>query len=141
MTTMVMDVDTTVQNTANQVTRTMPPFKVSVHIDTEVLDPEAVRRKANAWLLLYAGHLLRADKPELLLEDGELRWRYASMLTSPRGGDVGIVGRIQLRAKTGEIIATEALRDQLLVNARILLAQKESNQTKVELAEIVDDVA
>jgi len=135
-----MDLDTTAQSTT-KMTQTLPPFKVSVHIDTEVLDPEAARRKANAWLLLYAGHLLRADKPELLLEEGELLWRYAIVLTSPHGGDVGRIGQIQVRAKTGEIVATEALRDQLLVNARILLAQKEHKQTKVELEEIVDDVA
>lgn len=110
----------------------MPPFKVSVHIDTAVLDPEAARRKANAWLLLNAGHLLRVDKPELRLEDGELLWRYTIMLTSPRGGDVGRIGQIQVRAKTGEIVATEALRAQRLVNARSLLTQKERNQTKVD---------
>lgn len=106
-----------------QTTKPQPKFRVAVHIDTEVLDPEAARRKANVWLLLYAGHLLRADFPELIL-DKELMWRYAVVLTSPQGGDVGRIGQIHVHATTGEVIALESLESELTANAKLLIAQR-----------------
>ena len=33
-------------------------MQVTVHIDTEVLNPEVARRKANVWLLETVGNLL-----------------------------------------------------------------------------------
>lgn len=98
-----------------------PKLPISVHIDTEILHPDAARRKANAWLLLYAGHLLRADAPELIL-DQELIWRYDVILTSPRGGDVGKVGQIRVRATTGEVLAELSLGDEFADNADKLIA-------------------
>lgn len=140
MTAMVMDVDTTTQSHIKPATQARPPYKVSVHIDTEVLDPEVARRKANVWLLLYAGHLLRADHPELILEDDVLFWRYQIVLTSPKGGDVGAIGQIRLQATTGEVIAPEGLPDELLTNARMLLGYKENQQAHAQPTEsTVDD--
>ena len=59
---MVLSTKQTIKK-ANQSTK----MQVSVHIDTEVLDPEVARRKANVWLLMNVGNLLRADDPELIL--------------------------------------------------------------------------
>jgi hypothetical protein len=70
MTIMVIPAEAPTKSINKTVATKLPPFKVAVHIDTEVLHPEVARRKANAWLLLYAGHLLRADNPELIWEDG-----------------------------------------------------------------------
>jgi hypothetical protein len=104
-----------------------PRLRIAVHIDTEVLDPEVARRKANVWLLLYAGHLLRADCPELVINDG-LFWRYDVILTSPRSGSVGKVGQIHVQADTGEVVATDSLRDEYLQQAKRLLATRPSQE-------------
>lgn len=99
-----------------------PKLHIAVHIDTEVLDPEVARRKANVWLLLYAGHLLRADYPELIL-DKSLMWRYTVVLTSPKGGDVGKIGQIHVQAATDEVIAEETLSNDLRANAEALITR------------------
>lgn len=118
------------------VERVAPPkLPISVHIDTEVLHPDVARRKANAWLLLYAGHLLRADAPELIL-DQELLWRYDVILTSPRGGDVGKVGQIRVRATTGEVLADDSMRDEYLMNAKDLPASLKADQAIPDLCEM-----
>lgn len=119
MPTMVVPTDPINRQTA----KSPPKLHIAVYIDTEVLDPEVARRKANVSLLLYAGNLLRADYPELIL-DKDLLWRYTVVLTSPRGGDVGRIGQICVQAATGEVIASESLSRDLIANAEALGTHK-----------------
>lgn len=122
MTTMVLPIEQMNLPT----TKSPSKLQIKVHIDAEVLDPEVARRKANVWLLLYAGNLLRADYPELIL-DKDLLWRYTVVLTSPGGGDAGKIGQICVRAATGEVIASESLSRELIANAEALGARKRAN--------------
>ncbi len=122
MTTMVLPIEQMNLPT----TKSPSKLQINVHIDAEVLDPEVARRKANVWLLLYAGNLLRADYPELIL-DKDLLWRYTVVLTSPGGGDAGKIGQICVRAATGEVIASESLSRELIANAEALGARKRAN--------------
>ena len=128
MTTMVVPIDAPAKAktkiTSKTTLKIAPKFRVAVHIDTEVLDPEVARRKANVWLLLYAGHLLRADNPELILEEGELLWRYDVLLTQISYGVVGKIASICVRAATGEVMADPTIRSEWLATARALLQQK-----------------
>ena len=96
-------------------------LQVSVHIQAEVLSAEAARREANYWLLENVGNLLRADNPELVLGD-RLVWRADIVLTSPTQGQVGMVGRIEIDAITGEVLADETLAEELNPRARALTA-------------------
>lgn len=123
MTTMVVPTE---QNN-QQTTKPQPTFRVAVHIDTEVLDPEVARRKANVWLLLHVGHLLRADFPELIILDKELMWRYSVVLTSSQGGDVGRIGQICVYATTGEVITSETLCNELIANTNALVKRLNFN--------------
>lgn len=122
MTTMVLPIEQMNLPT----TKSPSKLQIKVHIDAEVLDPEVARRKANVWLLLYAGNLLRADYPELIL-DKDLLWRYTVVLTSPGGSDAGKIGQICVRAATGEVIASESLSRELIANAEALGARKRAN--------------
>jgi hypothetical protein len=124
MTIMVIPVEAPTKSINKTVATKLPPFKVAVHIDTEVLHPEVARRKANAWLLLYAGHLLRADNPELIWEDGVLLWRYDVLLTNINYGTVGKIACIRVDAATGEVLADQSVRHEWNANARELLQQK-----------------
>ncbi len=81
---------------------------VSVHIQAEVLSAEAARRRANVWLLENVGNLLRAESPELVLDE-QLIWRVDIVLTSPAQGEVGLVGRLELDATTGKSISRRDL--------------------------------
>lgn len=96
-------------------------LQVSVHIQAEVLSAEAARREANYWLLKNVGNLLRADNPELVLGD-RLVWRIDVALTSPARGQIGVVGRIEIDATTGEVLADETLAEELAPRAHALIA-------------------
>lgn len=122
MTTMVLPIEQMNLPT----TKSPSKLQINVHIDAEVLDPEVARRKANVWLLLYAGNLLRADYPELIL-DKDLLWRYTVVLTSPQGGNVGRIGQICVQATTGEVLGSEALSQELIANAEALGKHKRVN--------------
>ena len=98
-------------------------MQVSVHIDTEVLDPEGARRKAIVWLLMNVGNLLRADDPELILQDGQLSWRCDVLLTRIDHGIIGTIGRIHIGAIHGEIIEEPGIWPTLNTNAIALLKQ------------------
>ena len=94
---------------------------ISLHVQAEVLAAEVVRRRANVWLLKHIGNLLRAESPELVLGD-RLVWRVEVTLISPSRGRVGLLGRLELDAITGEVLADESLAEELLPRARALTA-------------------
>lgn len=96
-------------------------LQVNVHIQAEVLSAEAARRQANFWLLEHVGNLLRAEPPELVLGD-RLVWRADIVLTSPRRGRVGTVGRLEIDAITGEILANDKLAEEIIPLAANLTA-------------------
>jgi hypothetical protein len=102
-------------------TNEAPRLQVSVHIQAEVLSAETARRRANVWLLENVGNLLRAESPELVLSD-RLVWRMDIVLTSPSRGRVGRVGRLELEATTGDILADETLAQEIIPLARALIA-------------------
>jgi hypothetical protein len=93
---------------------------VNVHIHTEILSGETARRKANSWLLMNAGNLLRADNPELLLSE-KLVWRFDVLLTYPQQGIVGAVGRLHLDALTADILDPDSVVQQFVNHADALI--------------------
>jgi hypothetical protein len=131
MTTMTLPTPATEIPESVTAAQTAAKMRIAVHIDTEVLHPEVARRKANVWLLMYAGHLLRADRPELVIEpDQDLMWRYDVILTSPKSGDVGKVGQLRVRAANGEVLAPEAYGDELADTADHLVEKPKSRDAE-----------
>lgn len=112
-------------------TKTKRPFRssnptearmqVTVHIDTEVLNPEVARRKANVWLLETIGNLLGAENAELILSE-PLRWRFDVILGlpdlgHPGSGDLFRVGTIEVNAADGEVLNQLELAKDLHTSA------------------------
>lgn len=96
-------------------------MQVMVHVETEVMDPEIARRKANVWLLETVGNLLGAQNAELILSE-PLCWRYDVILgmpdlDHPGTGDLFRVGMIEVDATTGEILNQEQLAQELHTSA------------------------
>ncbi len=102
-------------------TGNVPRVQVSVHIQAEVLSAEAARRQANVWLLENVGNLLRTEPPELVLGE-RLIWRVNVTLTSPTQGQVSHVGQLKIDAATGDVLADEALAQEIIARARALAA-------------------
>lgn len=121
MNSMVLSTQSTSTTHAQPIVKSPAKLRIAVHIEAEVLDPEVARRKANVWLLMYAGNLLGAENPELVINHG-LRWRVDVILTSPKRGHIGKVGHLCLDAITGEVMATETLPEELRANADALIA-------------------
>ncbi len=94
-------------------------MQVSIHIQTEVIAPEIARKRANGWLLDNVGNLLRAETPELIL-DKSLIWRADVVLTSPAHGVLGYVGRLEIDALTGEVLADTETGETLIAHAQNL---------------------
>lgn len=96
-------------------------MQVTVHVDTEVLDPEVARRKANVWLLETVGNLLGAENAELILSE-PLRWRFDVILGLPDlerigAGDLFRIGKIEVNATSGEILNQPELVEELHTSA------------------------
>lgn len=96
-------------------------MQVTVHVDTEVLDPEVARRKANVWLLETVGNLLGAENAELILSE-PLRWRFDVILglpdlERPGAGDLFRIGKIEVNATSGEILNQPELVEELHTSA------------------------
>ncbi len=98
-----------------------PRMMVNVHIQAEIISDEAARHKANVWLLMNAGNLLRADHPELLLDE-ELTWRFDVLLTYPDQGVVGKVGKLRVDATAGTVLDSTDIVEQFTANTDALTA-------------------
>jgi hypothetical protein len=96
-------------------------LQINIHVQAEVLSAEAARQQANVWLLENIGNLLRAEAPELVLGD-QLVWRMDVTLTSPTRGRIGQVGRLEVEATTGKVLATETLAQEIAPRAQALAA-------------------
>ena len=94
-------------------------MQVRVYVQAEVLSAEAVRRRANVWLLENVGNLLRAESPELVLGE-QLTWRVDVVLTSPTRGHIGRVGRLEIDATAGAVLADKSTIQEILTHARAL---------------------
>ena len=105
------------------------PLRVDVHVEAEVIGSEIARRKANVWLLMNAGNLLRADHPRLVMLD-KLLWEYDVLLTWPSHGTLGMVGTIQVDAKTGEATADSTLSESIADAADALVKEKGLKKNK-----------
>jgi hypothetical protein len=100
-------------------TDTASRVQISVHVQAEVVSAEAARRRANVWLLENVGNLLRAEEPELVAGE-TLTWRVDVVLTSPTRGALGRVGRLEIEAMTGEVLADETIAREIVDHAQAL---------------------
>jgi hypothetical protein len=96
-------------------------LQINIHLQAEIISAEAARREVNFWLLENIGNLLRAENPELVVGD-RLVWRLDIVLTSPTRGRVGPVGRVEIEATTGEVLADETLVKELSPRAHAFIA-------------------
>lgn len=96
-------------------------MEVAVHLQATVMAPEAALRRANVWLSMYAGHLLQAEEPELILGE-PLRWRFRILRSAPRLDAPGHthcqgIGTLLMDAVSGEVIEPKETIESLITNA------------------------
>lgn len=80
------------------------------------IDPHIARRKANGWLVSHVGSVI-AQQPQLMQENGRLRWRFAAFLATMGHPLRGPVGFVDVDAYSGEVLTKENDAEELIVNA------------------------
>lgn len=84
--------------------------------ESALIDPHIARRKANGWLVSYVGSVI-AQQPQLIQENGRLRWRFMAYLATKGHPLRGPVGSIDVDAYQGEVLADESTANYLINNA------------------------
>lgn len=97
--------------------------QLNVHISVEAtvnVDAKSARRRVTAWLASEVGNMLIAGEPRLVISENTV-WRLPALLTSSERGIIGEVGCVDVDAVTGELIAGNELRTQLVNNVNGLI--------------------
>jgi hypothetical protein len=78
------------------------------------------RQKASGYVGDRISHLMGGDEPTLLLSQERLVWRVPIILTSPSKGSLGIVGTIDVDARTGSLLIADNFDEQVQERAKTL---------------------
>jgi hypothetical protein len=79
------------------------------------------RQKASGYVGDRISHLMGGDEPALMLTQGHLVWRVPIILTSPSQGTIGLVGVLDVDARTGSLLLPPDFEEQVKARARALV--------------------
>lgn len=88
------------------------------------------RQKVGGYIGGSVSHMMGGDEPSLVWSVGRLVWRVPIQLTSPRRGLLGIIGTLDVDARTGQLVVTPEIIDQIQTNAQSLIADPTSTTTE-----------
>ena len=78
------------------------------------------RQKVSGYVGDRISHLMGGDEPTLVLTKGQLVWRVSVILTQPSQGVAGIVGVMDVDARTGSFIVKPDFAEQVKTRARAI---------------------
>jgi len=87
------------------------------------ITPFTARQKVSGYVGYNISHMMGGDEPSLVFSKGRLIWRVPIIFTRPHEGILGIVGQIDVDARTGRLIVTPDLAKQVQANAEQILAR------------------
>ena len=90
--------------------------ELDIHISVVAalrVDAGTARRRVTAWLVSEVGNMLIGGTPQLVISKRTI-WQVPVILTSSSVGTVGQVGTVEVDAESGEMLASEGLREQIL---------------------------
>jgi hypothetical protein len=96
--------------------------ELDIHISVVAalrVDAGTARRRVTAWLVSEVGNMLIGGTPQLVISKRTI-WQVPVILTSSSVGTVGQVGTVEVDAESGEMLASEGLREQILDYVRHL---------------------
>lgn len=85
------------------------------------ITPFTARQKVNTYVGEHVSHMMGSDEPALRYSRGRLIWRVPVILTSPFKGTLGIVGYLDVDARTGRLLAPANFIEEVEANARTLV--------------------
>ncbi|MBK9054164.1 MAG: hypothetical protein IPL78_25600 [Chloroflexi bacterium] len=82
------------------------------------ITPFTARQKVNSYVGDCISHMMGSDEPALRYSQGRLIWRVPVILTSPFKGTLGIVGYLDVDARTGRLFVPANFVEEVQANAR-----------------------
>ncbi len=111
----------------NTLTREQSPFRISDDViiarpGEPIVNITAftARQKVSGFVGDRISHLMGGDEPTLVLAQERLVWRVPITLTRPALGIVGVVGILDVDARTGHLIIPSDFAQQVENRARAL---------------------
>ncbi len=87
------------------------------------ITPFTARQKVSGYVGYHISHLMGGGEPSLVLSKGHLVWRVPIIFTRPHEGVLGVVGKIDVDARTGRMTIPHNLAAQVEANAEQILAR------------------
>jgi hypothetical protein len=84
------------------------------------------RQQVSGYVGSYISHLMGGAEPSLILSQNRLRWRVPILFTSPDRGPIGIVGNLDVDARTGQLLVPDNFVEKLEANAQALVESSPS---------------
>lgn len=78
------------------------------------------RQQVSGYVGSHISHLMGGSEPSLILSRNRLRWRVPILLTSPQKGPVGVVGSLDVDARTGQLLVPANFSESIKANAQSL---------------------
>ena len=89
-----------------------------VQIQPEIISSEKACKRANGWLAMNVGHLLRVENPGLVLTHQlQLQWQVDVVLVSPTGTILGQVGQLEIDSISGDVLTPPTISEQIITQA------------------------
>ena len=80
------------------------------------------RQQVSGYIGSQVSHMMGGGEPSLLLVQGRLVWRVPILLTSPQRGLLGNVGHLDVDARTGQLLITKDLVQDIEAHAQAVVA-------------------
>jgi hypothetical protein len=78
------------------------------------------RRQVSGYVGSNVSHLMGGAEPALVFSNGRLVWRVPIILTSPWQGTVGVVGNLDVDARTGQLLVSTDFSEKVTARAKTL---------------------
>jgi hypothetical protein len=88
---------------------------------TDLIDAVAARRKVNGYIGREISSMMGGTAPALVYSEGRPVWRVPIIFTTPSQGQLGVVGVVDVDARTSTLLIPPNLEDTLHANADALL--------------------
>ncbi|MCC6167768.1 MAG: hypothetical protein IT329_11115 [Caldilineaceae bacterium] len=79
-------------------------------------------QKVSGYVASKISHLMKGETPALVFSQGRLVWRVPIVLATPIRGLLGVVGTLDVDARTGQLLVDPTLTVQLESRAQALIA-------------------
>lgn len=90
------------------------------------ITPFTARQKVSGYVGGEISHLMIGDEPSLVLSGGRVVWRVPIQMTLLHRGKIGVVGYLDVDARTGQLLISNLLKEEIISCAKELVANSAS---------------